>query len=254
MLNPLNLPNITFFTFLLVVICTALYFIWIIKKAFSKENSYLVNQIFIGIFLWILLQSGLVMSNVYNTNLNVLPPRILLFGVFPTILLMLGVLLTKKGNIFLDKITLQQEILQHLTLLHIIRVPVELVLDWLAWSKVVPFLMTFEGRNFDILAGITAPFIVYLVFFADKSQPKPNYKLFLVWNILAMLLLANIVFYAIFSAPAPFQIFAFDQPNIAILYFPISLLPTFVVPVVVFSHIIVVRKCLKEIFYQNNSI
>jgi hypothetical protein len=249
MLNPLNLPFITFFTFLLVVMCTLFYVFWILKKAFSKENPFFGNQIFIGVFLWLILQVVLVLNDVYNANLNALPPRIMLFGIFPTILMLFWVLLSKKGNYFLDKVS-TIEILQHLMLLHIIRVPVELVLDWLAWSKVVPFLMTFEGQNFDILAGITAPFVVYLVFFAKKSQQKTNYKLLLCWNILAIILLANIVFCATFSAPAPFQMFAFDQPNIAILYFPVSLLPTFIVPVVIFSHIIVMRKCVKEIFYQ----
>jgi len=35
---------------------------------------------------------------------------------------------------------------------------------------------------------------------------------------------------------------AFDQPNIAVLYFPFSWLPTYVVPVVLFCHLAALRK------------
>ena len=59
-------------------------------------------------------------------------------------------------------------------------------------------------------------------------------------------LLANIVINAILSSPFPLQQFAFDQPNIAILYFPFSWLPTFVVPVVLFCHLASIRQLLKK--------
>jgi hypothetical protein len=49
-----------------------------------------------------------------------------------------------------------------LTLLHIIRIPVELGLYWLFIYKAIPQLMTFEGRNFDILVGLTVPFDLLL--------------------------------------------------------------------------------------------
>jgi len=44
------------------------------------------------------------------------------------------------------------------------------------------------------------------------------------------------------SAPSPIQKIAFEQPNIAILYFPFCWLPTFIVPIVLFSHLVAVRK------------
>jgi len=98
--------------------------------------------------------------------------------------------------------------------------------------------MTFSGRNFDILAGITAPFVYYFVFF-KKSISK---KGLLIWNIICLLLLLNIVVNAILSTPIPIQQFAFDQPNLAILHFPMVWLPTFVVPAVLFSHIVAIYR------------
>jgi hypothetical protein len=93
--------------------------------------------------------------------------------------------------------------------------------------------MTFEGRNFDILSGLTAPIIFWLVF----RQGKINRLLLLVWNFLALGLLINIVVNAFLSFPFAFQQFAFDQPNRAVLYFPFVWLPTVVVPLVLFCHL-----------------
>ena len=42
------------------------------------------------------------------------------------------------------------------------------------------------------------------------------------------------------------QQFAFSQPNIAILYFPFSLLPACVVPLVALAHLVAIRRLLRE--------
>lgn len=100
--------------------------------------------------------------------------------------------------------------------------------------------MTFEGRNFDILSGLTAP-VVYYFGFIKKGLNK---KLILVWNLICLGLLINIVAIAVLSAPFPFQKFAFDQPDIAVLYFPFNWLPCCVVPLVLFSHLATIRQLL----------
>lgn len=132
--------------------------------------------------------------------------------------------------------------LKYLTLIHVVRVPVELVLYFLFVYKAVPELMTFEGRNFDILAGLTAPFIYYFGFVRQKL----NRSFLIIWNLLSLALLMNIVINALLSTPSPIQQFAFDQPNRAILYFPFSLLPTFIVPLVLFSHLVAFRQLIKN--------
>ncbi|MGB0850915.1 MAG: hypothetical protein ACPGTP_06695 [Bacteroidia bacterium] len=145
--------------------------------------------------------------------------------------------LTEKGRLFIDSLDVQT-----LTLLHTVRIPVEICLLWLSIQKLIPELMTFEGRNFDIIAGITAP-IVYFLYF--KSQ-KLSSNLFTLWNIAMLLLLVNIIVNALLSVPLPFQQFAFDQPNIAILHYPYVWLPSFIVPVVIFSHLVTIRRIQKE--------
>ena len=140
---------------------------------------------------------------------------------------------SKGGQRWIKKLDLKT-----LTLLHVVRIPVELILYGLFIEKAVPELMTFSGRNFDILAGITAPFIYYFGFVKDILSKKFT----LVWNVLSLVLLLNIVINAILSAPLPFQQFAFEQPNIAILYFPFVWLPAVVVPLVLFSHLVAIKR------------
>jgi hypothetical protein len=106
--------------------------------------------------------------------------------------------------------------------------------------KVVPRVMTFEGRNFDMLCGLTAPFIYYFGYI----KPVLNRKIILAWNVICLLLLINIVVLAVISAPLSFQRIAFDQPNVALLYFPFVWLPGFIVPVVLFAHLYTIRKLL----------
>ena len=132
--------------------------------------------------------------------------------------------------------------LKTLTILHVVRIPVELVLYGLFLEEAIPELMTFSGRNFDILAGITAPFVYYFGYIKRVLSRK----FILIWNVLCLALLLNIVLNAILSAPLPFQQFAFEQPNLAILYLPFVWLPAVVVPIVMLSHLIAIKRLSKK--------
>ena len=69
----------------------------------------------------------------------------------------------------------------------------------------------------------------------------------LIWNFICFGLLINIVVNAILSAPFPFQKFAFDHPNIAILYFPFVWLPCCIVPIVLLSHLAAIRQIINAL-------
>ncbi len=183
---------------------------------------------------WIILQSIINLRGFYLVTDSV-PPRFMMV-VLPPVLLAIGLVFTKWGSAFIAKLDLKK-----LTLLHSVRIPVELILFSLCFYKAIPAIMTFEGSNFDILAGLTAPIIYYLLL-----KNKINWKLLLAWNVISLLLLMNIVAIALLSAPFPFQKFAFDQPDIAILYFPYVLLPGCIVPLVLFSHLVVIKRLWKE--------
>ncbi|MGR9839057.1 hypothetical protein ACUOH4_26735, partial [Escherichia coli] len=91
---------------------------------------------------------------------------------------------------------------------------------WLFLHKAIPDLMTFEGRNFDIVSGLTAPLVYYFAFI----KKRVGRTTLILWNIICLLLVINVVVTSILSSPTSFQQLAFDQPNIGILYSPFVLL------------------------------
>lgn len=217
-----TLPLYVTITFILTTILTLALFYK--AAAFSKP-------VIIITLAWLALQAALGLSGFY-LNENTTPPR---FGLvlLPPMIFIATRFFSKGGRNFINSLDVKT-----LTLLHIIRIPVELTLYWLFLHKAVPQVMTFEGRNFDIFCGITAPIVYYFGFI----KPVFNKTVLLAWNIICLLVLGNIVVTAVLSAPLPFQQFGFEQPNIALFYFPFVWLPGFLVPVVLFSHLVAIRR------------
>ncbi len=228
-----NLPTYISIVFGLTTVLT----VGLFYKATNSSKTTLII-----ILTWISLQAIIGLSGFYKVT-DTIPPRFLLL-VLPPVLFIIGFFATSNGRQFLD--SLDAKIL---TLLHTVRVPVEIVLFLLFIHKAVPGLMTFEGRNFDILAGMTAPVIFYFGFIRKRLDRK----IVLMWNFICLGLLLNIVVNAFLSAPFPFQKFAFDQPNIAVLYFPFNWLPSCVVPLVLLSHLATIRQLLNDGRNKSNS-
>lgn len=155
------------------------------------------------------------------------PPLVLL----PPLVFIFWVLLRRQS--FID-----QTDLKILTRLHAVRIGVETVLWMLFIEGLLPKIMTFEGWNFDILAGATA---VVVSFYAFRSGTV-NRPLLGWWNVLALLLLINIVAIAILSGPTPFQRFGFGLPNMALSKWPYIWLPSFIVPAVFAAHAFVLSR------------
>jgi len=202
---------------------------------FLYKASNFSRPLIFTLILWLIVQAVLSLNDFYLITTGV-PPRFAL-SLMPPVLLILILFITKKGREFLGSFNAKT-----LTLLHIVRIPVELTLYWLFLQTAVPEIMTFEGRNFDILCGLTAP----LVYYFGYIKKVLSRGVLLTWNIICLLLLINIVATAILSAPFAFQKFAFEQPNIALLYFPYVWLPSFVVPCVLLAHIVSIRRVINK--------
>lgn len=222
-----QIPTYVSITMILITILT-LYFLY------RATHSKLI--LIISIF-WLLIQTIIGFSGFY-TNTDTMPPRFALL-IAPGLLTILLLLLLPRGKKLIDDFDQRW-----LTWLHIVRVPVEIVLLWLFLHKTVPQIMTFEGRNFDIISGITAPFIAYFGY----HKHRLNKGILLTWNFICLGLLLNIIVIAILAAPTGFQQLAFDQPNKAVLYFPFIWLPCFIVPVVMLAHVTTIRQVLNSKF------
>jgi hypothetical protein len=221
-----HLPLYVYLIFGLTVLLAVIIF----YKASQNSKSFLFIT-----SAWILIQSFVSLTGYYILT-KTAAPRFPL-QVVPPILLMTVLFFIKRGREFIKSINIKT-----LTILHMIRIPVELVLYWLADHKAVPELMTFAGKNFDIFSGLTAPVIYYFGFVKNKLSKS----IILAWNLICLALLINVVFNAVLSAPTPFQQYAFDQPNIAIGYFPFVLLPSFIVPLVMFSHLATIKQLISK--------
>lgn len=180
---------------------------------------------------WIAVQTALGLSGFYQ----VLDPSLPRFPVLllPPLLTVVLVMSTRRGQRFVDGLDLRL-----LTLFHVVRLPVEVVLFWLFVQGTVPELMTFEGRNYDILSGLSAPVVYYFGF----VQKRLSRSALILWNVGCLLLVVNIAINGLLSARTPFQQFAFEQPNVAIGYFPFVLLPALLVPMVIFAHLAAIRR------------
>ena len=214
----------------LVFTLTTLLTVWFFYRA-SKQSK--TTDLVLAV--WMIGQAVLAIGGFYQKT-GTIPPRFSLL-VAPPLLLILVLFLTRWGRRFVDTLRLDW-----LTLLHVVRIPVEIVLFWLFVAKAVPQEMTFEGRNFDILSGLSAP-VVYYFGFVKKRLSRP---VLLVWNGLCLGLLLNVVATAVLAAPSPFQQIGFNQPNIAIQYFPFVWLPSVVVPLVLLAHLVAFRQLMKK--------
>jgi hypothetical protein len=116
----------------------------------------------------------------------------------------------------------------------VFRVPVEWLLHRLYLEGVVPVQMTFAGRNADIISGITAAALGLWL-----ARGKPPRWVVPAWNVLGLLLLANIVIVAILSTPVTFRQFENDPPNLVPSEFPFVWLPSFLVQAALFGHLLV---------------
>jgi hypothetical protein len=232
-----NLPPFISITFVITTLVTLAFFYWTIHSSSKETTRKKANIILFGLIIWLLIQAVLSFNNFYNSNVNLFPPKIGLFGVLPLLITIVLLFATAKGREFIDSLPMI-----NITYLNVVRIPVEIVLFWLYLNKAVPELMTFTGRNFDIISGFTAPFIAYYGF----KKGMLSRKFILVWNFICLGLLMNIVVNAVLSIPSPMQKFGFDQPNIAVLNFPFSWLPAFIVPIVFFGHLVSIRQLLKK--------
>lgn len=219
----------------IVFFMTTLLTVWFLFTASGSEsqNSMGRRVLTFTVPFWMLLTGYLSTTGFYR-QVDVVPPRVVSVAVLPAILLIIVFFLFFRS--FVNDFSLK-----FLTLLHVVRIPVEIVLLWLYQYGQVPRQMTFEGWNFDILSGITAPAVAWLAF----KGGRVNRPLLVIWNLLALGLLANIVTIAVLSFRSPFQKIGLDQPNVGVTYLPFIWLPAIVVPVVLFAHLAALYQLLR---------
>jgi hypothetical protein len=117
------------------------------------------------------------------------------------------------------------------------RWPLELIMHRAYSEGIMPVQMSYSGRNFDILTGISALVVAMLI--ALKRMPPWGVK---IWNWAGTLLLANIVIIALVSTPTPIRVFQNEPANVWITDAPFIWLPALFVAYALLGHLLIFRK------------
>jgi hypothetical protein len=202
---------------------------WVLLRLVRMSSPASAQMVSIGAGMWLALTAVLAARGMLA--FGPMPPRVMLVvGVAVAITLALAFSHFGARLAFGTPMTL-------LVGYQAFRIPVEIFLDWGYREGMVPVQMTFEGRNFDVISGITAAIAALLA-----RNGKLTNRLAMAWNILGLALLANIVGVAILSMPTPFRVFSDGIPNTFVTRLPYIWLPAFLVPAALFGHLLVFRR------------
>lgn len=180
---------------------------------------------------WLLLLSILSAAGVFS-DFTSMPPKMLLAILVP-LLFILWLTFSSSTKSFLKAVPPQW-----LIYFQVFRVPVEVLL-WIQFLEgLTPVQMTFEGRNWDVLTGLTAPLFAYLCY----GQGRSLRGLAALWHLCGLALVLNIVVISVLSAPVPFRVFMNEPANTIVAEFPVIFLPGVLVPLAYGMHLLGLRK------------
>lgn len=120
------------------------------------------------------------------------------------------------------------------------RLPLELLMHQAAETGVMPVVMSYSGRNFDIVTGISA---IAVAFLAARGQAPRS--LLIRWNLLGSILLGTIVTIAVLASPL-FRYFGDAQLNTWVTDPPYVWLPGILVQAALLGHLLIWRKLFKR--------
>jgi hypothetical protein len=195
------------------------------KKIFIITIAFLVS--------WVGLLTVLSFQNFFS-DFSQLPPRPALAMIIPLPFVLL-IAFSKKGTDLLRSIPSHW-----LVLMQSFRVVVEILLFLAFIAGKLPVQMTFEGRNFDILTGLFALSVGYMLL----NRKSYATRLAVVFNFLGIILLINILVIAVLSMPTSFRYFMNEPSNNLVAQFPFILLPGVLVPLAYTLHIFSLRQLL----------
>jgi hypothetical protein len=195
----------------------------------SKQKK-VFNGTLVALIGWAVVTAALSLTGILS-DFSTFPPKILIALVIPLVAIIWAVR-TKEVK----------EILWHTPPQSIIwiqsfRIVVEILLWRLFVDNLAPVQMTFEGRNFDVLSGLTAIVVALLV-----TRQKIAAPLVIAWNFAGLALLVNIVTIAILSMPTPLRVFMNEPANTIVTKFPIVWLPALLVPLAYGLHFLSLRQ------------
>ncbi|NUN69257.1 MAG: hypothetical protein HUU02_06050 [Bacteroidetes bacterium] len=190
------------------------------------------KPLWIGMALWFIVQYLAGKLGFFADGIGEVPPRIMLF-VVPNFVMLIFLAFSRFGAHLAVPFSLF-----FLTALQSFRIGVEIILWLLAEERLLPLVMSWEGRNVDVLVGLTAPVLAVLLL-----KGKVSHRVMIAWNVAGLIIVTNVVVHGMLSVPGIERIVT-DIPNFIVSYAPFNLLPGVLVPIAYLLHILSLRKLL----------
>lgn len=220
-----DIPVLIYYSFITLSVIVFSLFTREVSRKFPDNKMYVF-----GIIFWFVLQYILGKVGFFADSIGEFPPRIMVV-IVPTIILLFYIAFSSVGKNIAEKSDLL-----FLTAIQSFRFPLELILWQLADQNLLPSVMSFEGRNFDVFVGMTSPFIAYLYL-----KGKIGLREMKLWNIAGLILVSNVVVHGMLTVPA-IELIPSNVPNFIVSYAPFNLLPGGLVPLAYLFHILSLRK------------
>ena len=189
------------------------------------------TQVAVGALAWLAL-SALIAASGALRRFDAIPPP---FAFLVLVILALGSVLSFSP---LGTLLVRGLPLWALVGSQVFRFPLELVMHRAAVEGVMPVQMSYSGRNFDILTGISAGLLGWWL---TRARVTPSTVA--LWNVFGLALLINVVTIAILSTPL-FRWYGTDPSrlNTFVTYPPYVWLPAILVTAALAGHLLVWRK------------
>jgi hypothetical protein len=211
------------------------------RRARLAHPQTLAASVATGLIVWLGATAALAQSGVLS-NWASLPPR---WPILPLIALgtffLLGQTLTFRR--LLAEIPSWQTVA-----LQTFRVGVELAFWRLSLEGIAPVQVTFEGRNFDGLVGLTAPLVA-----AGIASGWFRPQMTIAWNLFGLAMLVNAIGTVATSTPGPLHLDWPGEPLTAIATWPIIWIPALLAPIGIFLHVISIRQALARVAARDPS-
>ena len=217
--------------FLVFTISCMLLVVWGLMR-----NGLPMTKFTLILVAWAAVSAALSLSG-FLSDFSTFPPRMMIVLLVP-LLVVLFFTFSARSDIFLKKIPAAW-----IVYMQSFRVVVELFLWWAFLDELLPRQMTFEGRNFDVLAGLTAPIVAVLWLGYHRRKPI----LVIIWNVLGLVLLFNILIIALLSMPTPARFFMNEPANTLVATFPWVWLPALLVILALALHLLSIKQMLMEL-------
>jgi len=167
-----------------------------------------------------------------------MPPRFPLFVFLPLVVLSI-VIFARKAN---------KELIQAVPKSHVIyfqsfRIFVELTILATYYEGIFPIETTFEGYNYEIIIGLIAPLVAYLVY-SKKVLKEWGALLFNIAGLATLLIIIGIVITSLYF-PAVWG----SKPPVILPEFttiPYLLLPGFLAPIALFTHVLSIIQIMRS--------